>query len=52
MASTKDILDRHLEFFGEGDLKGILLIMRREPSCSRRTDPSGELTRLGRSSRR
>ena len=24
MASTKDVLDRHLESFGEGDLKGIL----------------------------
>ena len=24
MASTKEVLDRHLEFFGEGDLKGIL----------------------------
>ena len=24
MASTKDVLDRHLEFFAEGDLKGIL----------------------------
>jgi ketosteroid isomerase-like protein len=24
MASTKDVVDRHLEFFGKGDLKGIL----------------------------
>jgi ketosteroid isomerase-like protein len=24
MASTKDVVDRHLEFFSEGDLKGIL----------------------------
>ena len=24
MASTKDVLDRHLEFFGEGGLNGIL----------------------------
>ena len=24
MASTKDVLDRHLKCFGEGDLKGIL----------------------------
>ena len=24
MASTKDIIDRHLEFFGKGNLKGIL----------------------------
>jgi ketosteroid isomerase-like protein len=24
MASTTDVLNRHLEFFGEGDLKGIL----------------------------
>jgi len=24
MFSTKDVLDRHLEFFGQGDLKGIL----------------------------
>ena len=24
MASTKDVLDRHLKYFGEGDLKGIL----------------------------
>jgi ketosteroid isomerase-like protein len=24
MASTKDVLDRHLKSFGEGDLKGIL----------------------------
>jgi ketosteroid isomerase-like protein len=24
MASTKDVVDRHLEFFGRGDLKGIL----------------------------
>src|SRR5512137_277333 len=24
MASTKDVLNRHLEFFDEGDLKGIL----------------------------
>ena len=24
MASTKDVVGRHLEFFGEGDLKGIL----------------------------
>ena len=24
MDSTKDVLDRHLKFFGEGDLKGIL----------------------------
>ena len=24
MTSTKDVLDRHLEFFGQGDLKGIL----------------------------
>jgi len=24
MVSTKDVLDRHMEFFGEGDLKGIL----------------------------
>jgi ketosteroid isomerase-like protein len=23
MASTKDVLDRHLKYFGEGDLKGI-----------------------------
>jgi hypothetical protein len=26
MASTKDVLDRHLEFFGGGDLKGILAV--------------------------
>jgi ketosteroid isomerase-like protein len=24
MASTKDVVDRHLESFGKGDLKGIL----------------------------
>lgn len=24
MASTKDVVDRHLEFFGQGDLQGIL----------------------------
>jgi hypothetical protein len=24
MASTRDVVDRHLEFFGKGDLKGIL----------------------------
>jgi ketosteroid isomerase-like protein len=24
MASTKDVVDRHLDFFGKGDLKGIL----------------------------
>ena len=24
MGSTKDVLDRHLEFFGNGDLNGIL----------------------------
>ena len=24
MASTKDVVDRHLEFFSKGDLKGIL----------------------------
>jgi ketosteroid isomerase-like protein len=24
MASTKDVVDRHLEFFGKGNLKGIL----------------------------
>ena len=24
MASTKDVVNRHLEFFGKGDLKGIL----------------------------
>jgi ketosteroid isomerase-like protein len=24
MASTKDVLERHLKYFGEGDLKGIL----------------------------
>jgi ketosteroid isomerase-like protein len=24
MTSTKDVLERHLEFFGEGNLKGIL----------------------------
>jgi len=24
MISTKDVLDRHLKYFGEGDLKGIL----------------------------
>jgi ketosteroid isomerase-like protein len=24
MASTKDVVDRHLEFFGKGDLQGIL----------------------------
>ena len=24
MASTKDVVDRHLDFFGKGDIKGIL----------------------------
>jgi hypothetical protein len=52
MALTKDVLDHHLKCFGESDLGGILSDYLRVPSCSRRTDPSGESTRLGRCSRR
>jgi len=46
MASTKEVVDRHLEFFGKGDLKGILSDYA--PGAvfsSRRTDRLGELTR-------
>ena len=45
MASTKEVLDNHLKCFGEGDLKGILSDYAPVPSCSRRTDRSGEPTR-------
>jgi hypothetical protein len=40
MASTKEVIDNHLKCFGEGDLS--YRTMRLVPSCSRRTDRSGE----------
>ena len=51
MASTKDVVGRHLEFFGKGDLKGILSDYAPGAVLFTPDGPLMEPTRLGRFSR-
>jgi hypothetical protein len=52
MASTKDVVGRHLEFFGKGDLTGILSDYAPGAVLFTPDGPLRGLTRLGRFSRR